>query len=474
MTLSPATRRVLMRRTRRLLGEHRFGHLMTRLTRWRYKFRRRPRLRVQVVDHVSDDTLYLSGIVDDPKHRITKIELIFDKGSRLRVENAVRRMSGKAGSLSRSNRDQHFVAIVDIADIPKESKPTRLKVTRQNGRPFACKLPDHAAYGSSLDRIREILSSVPAQSPEKRQLFDEFIGPTISRLWEERQRDEGVDELVRFNEHKRSASPRVTLIIPIYGRYDFIEHQLSHFANDADFADYQILYVIDDPRISEAVRGSCETLARLYAISFDVLMLTANLGYAGANNRGAKHAEADRLLLLNSDVFPQSTGWLSALLDRQEQEPTGTLLGARLIYEDGTIQHDGMRFSRSPFQNDLWTNIHPGKGLPADLFEQGATPVDREAVTGACLLVTKHHYLAIGGLDEHYILGDYEDSDLCLRARKLGLLVKLVPSVVLYHLERQSQSLVSEERWKQELTYYNSWLHTKRWDDTITQMKLAA
>ena len=147
------------------------------------------------------------------------------------------------------------------------------------------------------------------------------------------------------------------------------------------------------------------------------------------------------------------------------------ILGARLIYEDGTVQHDGMRFERSPFLNDLWTNVHPGKGLPADLFDSSLPVQPREAVTGACLLVDKAEYVRLGGLDESYILGDFEDSDFCLRARAAGLSIHVDPAVTLYHLERQSQSLVSTDRWKQELTYYNCWTHTNRWDSTITALK---
>ena len=57
-----------------------------------------------------------------------------------------------------------------------------------------------------------------------------------------------------------------------------------------------------------------------------------------------------------------------------------------------------------------------------------------------------------------------------LAARREGVEILLAETVVLYHLERQSQSLVSSDRWKEELTYYNCWHHTVKWDADIRQL----
>jgi GT2 family glycosyltransferase len=85
--------------------------------------------------------------------------------------------------------------------------------------------------------------------------------------------------------------------------------------------------------------------------------------------------------------------------------------------------------------------------------------------------MNRQSYQSLGGLDESYILGDFEDSDLCMKARAEGMNIVLAEDVSLYHLERQSQSLVSARRWKSELTYYNCWYHTDKWHEHITQLK---
>jgi GT2 family glycosyltransferase len=68
----------------------------------------------------------------------------------------------------------------------------------------------------------------------------------------------------------------------------------------------------------------------------------------------------------------------------------------------------------------------------------------------------------LGGFDEGFIIGDFEDSDLCLKlaARGLGCAVDL--DVTMYHLERQSQT-GSEQRWRMNLTLFNAWVHEARW-----------
>jgi len=98
-------------------------------------------------------------------------------------------------------------------------------------------------------------------------------------------------------------------------------------------------------------------------------------------------------------------------------------------------------------------------------------PQERECVTGACLLLSRDDFLQLGGLDENFILGDFEDSDLCMKARSHNMRVLLAEHVSLYHLERQSQTLVTGQRWQQELTYYNCWQHSMKWDEQIMQLK---
>ncbi len=96
-------------------------------------------------------------------------------------------------------------------------------------------------------------------------------------------------------------------------------------------------------------------------------------------------------------------------------------------------------------------------------FEGGA------GVTGACLITRKDIFDLVGGFTEDYVIGDYEDSDLCLKIRQLGFQIFYEPAVALYHFERRSIRR-STDYMRGLASQYNSWLHTQRWDDDITEL----
>ena len=90
-------------------------------------------------------------------------------------------------------------------------------------------------------------------------------------------------------------------------------------------------------------------------------------------------------------------------------------------------------------------------------------------VTGACLITRKDIFDLVGGYTEDYVIGDYEDSDLCLKIRQLGFQVYYDPAVALYHFERRSIRR-SADYMRGLASQYNSWLHTQRWDEDITDL----
>jgi GT2 family glycosyltransferase len=92
------------------------------------------------------------------------------------------------------------------------------------------------------------------------------------------------------------------------------------------------------------------------------------------------------------------------------------------------------------------------------------------AITGACMVLRRETALQLGGFDETYIIGDFEDSDMCLKLHGRGLNCAVDPTVQLYHLERKSQ-LGSAITWRANLTAYNAWQHHRRWAATITALQ---
>ncbi len=479
--LHPEIKKKIFRLFKSKLGEERTRRLQYLPFQTVNKLKKPPFVRVGNCSYVPGKGFFLNGWLIEGRHPVVSMSIAFAEHDIPVGEHLFRipRLDIQSKYALQQGSKPGFVTYVRSAiepvSVPAKAK---LKLTLSSGKTITRRIRIDHVSSKPLPSIQKLLNAIPGNLEQKRQCFDAAYGPAIKDMWEYRGHTETSAEKVSYNDEFAAEKPEVSLIIPIYGRFDFMEYQLCQFVNDPAMHRYEIIYVIDDPRITEQVRSASETYSRIFRIPFNVLYLRENLGFAGANNAGVKVATSDTVLLLNSDVMPASSGWLEEFLATSKDVLPNSLIGARLLYEDDSIQHDGMAFYQSPFVDNLWTNIHPGKGLPIMLADQFAKSKSTdsavssvEAITGACMLMTRSNYMKLGGLDENYILGDYEDSDFCMKAHESGLGIKMNRTTALYHLERQSQSLVTGDRWKAELTYYNCWYHTQKWHDRIVALQ---
>jgi len=289
------------------------------------------------------------------------------------------------------------------------------------------------------------------------EFLDSGFGATIERLSALPRLDAAAQVVREFGQPP--AEPSVSIIVPLYGRCDFLRHQLAHFADDPDFARVDLIYVVDDPRIVNETLTLAAHYQSLFRVPFRVVHYGQNLGFAGANNVGARLARAPLLLLLNSDVIPTGKGWISTLAQALQRLPSAGAVGPLLLFADGSVQHAGMRPMVDPALPGFIWNSHPGKGAP---WRGGNEPAAQTLLTAACLMLRTADYVSLGGLDEGYLIGDFEDSDFCLKLARRGGSLWLVPEARLWHLERQSQTMGIMPARRRLLTFYNGWRYKKR------------
>ena len=91
------------------------------------------------------------------------------------------------------------------------------------------------------------------------------------------------------------------------------------------------------------------------------------------------------------------------------------------------------------------------------------------AITGACLAMRRVDFDRVGGWDTSYLIGYFEDSDLCLKLQAAGLDVAYLPTVQLTHLERQSFKLLGPDEFRTRVVIYNAVRHQTRWGAFIEQ-----
>ena len=215
-----------------------------------------------------------------------------------------------------------------------------------------------------------------------------------------------------------------SIIIPVWNKLELTIQCLKALAEVTTGLPYEVI-IIDNA----STDGTAEFLATL---SGDVRIIsnTENLGFAKACNQGAKIAKGKHLVFLNNDTIPLR-GWLQTLVSEAEEDPEVGIIGNKLLYPDGTVQHAGIVRDR---QHLLPYHIY--KSFAGD---DPAVNQRREfqIVTAACLLIRRSVFEEVNGFDEGYING-FEDADLCLKVRERGYLVVYQPRSVVIHLEGQT------------------------------------
>jgi len=301
------------------------------------------------------------------------------------------------------------------------------------------------------------------------RLEAELLAPLIAQ----RRRDVARLPVQSFVAGTLPAAPVASVVVPLYARRDFVEHQLLALQSDAAFARRcELIYVIDDPRLLAGWKEDAAALAQSYGLPMRWVWGGANRGFAGASNLGAACARGRHLVFMNSDVFPLHPGWAERLCAALDADPKLGAVGPRLLNPDGSIHHAGMEFRH---RADLghWINHHPGAGLgPEHDRHQQLTHV--VAVTGACIAVRRADFEAVGGWDDGYLIGDFEDSDLCLKLQAQGLAIGYMPQVELTHLVRQSMKTLGDLRLRRLVTTYNALRHQQRWPAWFPQDEVRA
>jgi GT2 family glycosyltransferase len=196
--------------------------------------------------------------------------------------------------------------------------------------------------------------------------------------------------------------------------------------------------------------------ARLTAVAAEhgarVVAFAGLFDFANMCNEGAKTASGEILVFLNDDVEPLDPEWLVRLTAPLGREGVG-IAGARLLYPQGSIQHVGMVLGMSDGVGHLGRHLMASTYWPWIDFSREVT-----AVTGACLACKKSVFEMLGGFDAAFPV-NYNDVDLCLRARVAGYRVVVESGAVLIHRESMTRSPGTKTN--ERLTFQ------KRWGDLV-------
>jgi GT2 family glycosyltransferase len=204
---------------------------------------------------------------------------------------------------------------------------------------------------------------------------------------------------------------------------------LSSFLKNLEHTQHDKLEVV----VVEHLTGKKNAFSRL-ADSRDQVRVPYEgpFNFSDMNNTGALAARSELLVFLNDDIAPIREHWLQTMVSHLEQEEIG-IVGGKLLYPDHSLQHAGIAVGL------LDGAGHPGRGYYAsDLMYYLNLPHNVSAVTGACLGIRRTLFEKLGGFDVQFPL-NYNDVDLCLRARNLGFRILVDPRIEMRHQECASR-----------------------------------
>ena len=177
--------------------------------------------------------------------------------------------------------------------------------------------------------------------------------------------------------------------------------------------------------------------------------------FSRINNAARQQCKGNYLLFLNNDIEFQSPNVLNQLLDPFAHVETAAV-GARLLYPDGSIQHQGVVIIKGERRCVLEPGKHLAQPDVIDSLLPLTTQEEFSAASAACLLVKAERFDAIGGFDENLAVV-FNDVDLCLRLRAAGGRIVVTPQPTIIHHESISRGKdLAGEAWarhQRELGY---------------------
>jgi GT2 family glycosyltransferase len=224
--------------------------------------------------------------------------------------------------------------------------------------------------------------------------------------------------------------PAVSVIVPTRNRVDLLRTCLDGVAA-TDYPDIEVIVVdndSDDP-------ATLAFLAALDPVRYRVLHHGGPFNYSAINNQAVTQARGPLLCLLNNDIEVLQPDWLATMATQALRADVGAV-GARLLYPDGRIQHAGVVIGVGNAAGHAHRFVRPEE---PGYFHRHALPQFTTAVTGACLVVAKDRFLAVGGLDERNFAVAFNDVDLCLRLNRQGWQSFYEPRATLVHHESVSR-----------------------------------
>lgn len=292
---------------------------------------------------------------------------------------------------------------------------------------------DHEAFSRAV--LRALETRVDETQCSSRQLF------AAGQTWDHRAAE--FDLAIA-----RIVEPKVSVVVLTHNNLAFTDACLFSLDAYSDYSNLEII-VVDNA----STDGSREYLAE-WAKGGDnreLVLNDDNRGFAAGNNQGLEIATGDVLVLLNNDTYV-TPGWVRTMLWHLRRDPTVGLVGpvTNNIGNEARIDIGYEDMSGMIRQSSRYTLARPGSAFPLG------------SVAFFCVMLRRAVYERVGGLDEAFGMGFFEDDDYCRRVAEAGWRVVCAEDVFVHHHLSASFNAMQDEA-RQELFERNKAIYEAKW-----------
>ncbi|PKO62512.1 MAG: glycosyl transferase family 2 [Betaproteobacteria bacterium HGW-Betaproteobacteria-18] len=225
-------------------------------------------------------------------------------------------------------------------------------------------------------------------------------------------------------------APLVSIIICTRNRVDLLRQCVEGVTQKTDYENIEII-IVDNGSDENATLVYLDSLRASGAAR--IVLHPAAFNFAELNNLAVQQAQGELICLLNNDVVPINSEWLTEMAAHALRPEIGAV-GAKLYYPNDTIQHAGVLLNGVAAEH-----LHLGyKRSSVGYGNRACLAQNYSAVTAACLVIRKSTWEEVGGMDETFAVA-FNDVDFCLRVRRQGYRNLWLPQVELYHYESASR-----------------------------------
>jgi GT2 family glycosyltransferase len=420
----------------------------------------------------SPSGIFIEGWLDDRAQRTTGIEVV-DLSTGRRAQTPFyrcRRTDVEAALSCPKPYEFGFWTVLRTNAAPRAGSMA-VKLTAADGAQFA--IQPNAELRLASDEFFEhllsfygrkaVLGNAAARSFSE---FDLGFGETIAELYGQMAAGRRVVTTADFG--LRPQRPEWSLVCVLYGVPDFLYLLVAQFARFMRLDGVEFIFVSNSPELDETLVRDAELASLVFGAQVRVITLNQNCGFSYANNVGVRAARSRDIAVINPDVFPRNAAACQALGALGGGALGRDIVGGKLFYADGTVMHEGMYFVRDEklaalADRPIWTVEHFRKGFP-DLGDTAQREVP--AVTGALMLFRAETFEAVGGFDEKFVYGHYEDADLCMRVAAAGGRVLYDPRLAYWHYEGKGSIKRPEHAGS---GFFNRWRFAQVWGSKLEE-----